>query len=337
MGFVVNYVRNLSAIAMGRPPTRPLLFSYYVTHRCPLACRHCSDGRGRPFKEDAVAELTTAEAKALIRILRRDGDTLDFTGGEPLLRADLEDLLTCARGVGFRTVLNTKGPHLPQRPQLMRLSDVLVLSIDSLDPDRLAALIGGDAAAAADTLASLAWVIENRSHYSAQIALSAVAMPDNLSDVRDVLRLAVRHKLGFQLSPQIVGTAVHPALRDNEEFRSLVDEAIAAKVAGAAVLGIGRYLRGIRDGSDYACHPLLMPTIRPDGTVNLPCLERPQEQLAIPPAGRYRDLLTPERIERTMMPGCRGQCRIFCHMALSLLQRHPLAALGELKDWRRSC
>ena len=334
MGFVANYVRNLARIAACGEPRRPLLFSYYVTHRCPLACRYCSDGQDRPFKEDAVDELPTGEAKKLIGLLRRDCDTLDITGGEPMLRPDLEDLLAQARKIGFRTVLNTKGVGLPERPDLMRLSDVLVLSVDSLDANRLAAIVGGSAATADGILAALRWAMENRLRHKTQLVLSVVAMPDNLDDVSDVLRLATRHKVGFQLSPQIVGTEIHPGLRGNERFRALLDEVIAAKAGGARVLGVGRYLRGVRDGRPYTCHPLLMPTIRPDGTVNLPCLERPQERVDLTGAGRYADVLTRDRVAQARASDCRGKCHIFCHMALSLLQRHPLAAMGELRAWR---
>ena len=153
-----------------------------------------------------------------------------------------------------------------------------------------------------------------------------------------MLRLAVRHNLGFQLSPQIIVTEVHPGLRGNERFRSLLDEVTAAKASGAGVLGIGRYLRGIRDCHPYTCHPLLMPTIRPDGAVNMPCLERPRERVDLKTAGSYDQALTRARVVLASTRDCRGKCHIFCHMALSLLQRHPLAALGELRAWRsQSC
>jgi hypothetical protein len=155
-----------------------------------------------------------------------------------------------------------------------------------------------------------------------------------LDDVSGVLRLAVRRGLGFHFSPQIVGTTVHPGLRDNGRLRSLVDEAIAAKASGAAVLGVMHYLRGIRDLRPYRCYPLLMPTIRPDGTVNLPCLEQPVERPSIAAAGGYGRVLARATKARQSVVDCRGKCHILCHMALSLLQRHPLAALGELRAWR---
>jgi pyrroloquinoline quinone biosynthesis protein E len=109
MNFAAAYLLNLAAVAMGRQPRRPLLFSYYVTHRCPLECRYCSDGEGHPFKESPVDELTTDQARRLIDVLARACDTLDVTGGEPMMRSDLESLLDHARRHGMRTVLNIQG------------------------------------------------------------------------------------------------------------------------------------------------------------------------------------------------------------------------------------
>ena len=80
MGFVGNYICNLANMALHREPVRPLLFSWYVTHRCDLACRYCCDGQGKPFKQDRATELTTAEACNLLRILRRATNVLDMTG-----------------------------------------------------------------------------------------------------------------------------------------------------------------------------------------------------------------------------------------------------------------
>lgn len=334
MGFVSNYIANLARLAVRQEPRRPLLFSYYVTHRCSLSCRYCSDGSGTPFKQDAVAELSTQAAKDLITRLRRSCDTLDITGGEPLLREDLEQLLAHAKAQGFRTVLNTKGIGLPQRPEIALLCDVLVLSVDSLDRATLADIIGAPEHVADSILQSLQWLLEDGQKLVPRAVVSVVAMPRNLAGIRDILRLCVRHSLGFQISPQIVGTSIHPDLRNNEAFGQLMREILQAKSRGANVLGVEPYLRGIADAHPYTCHPLLMPTIRPDGKVNLPCLERPAEQVDLTTLDCYDHALTRPRVALANSRRCRGQCQIFCHMALSLLQRHPLAALRELEAWR---
>lgn len=333
MGFAANYVRNLASVAAGRQPTRPLLFSYYITHRCALDCIYCCDGRGRPFREDPVEELSTREACALLSLLRRSADTVDFTGGEPLIREDLEAVLDHARSIGFRTVLNTKGIGLRDRPGILELVDVLVLSVDSLDRHKLGTLCGQSESAAMEILETLRWLTDGSSEVRPRLVLASVATPNNLPDVLDVLRLTESRRLGFQISPQIVGTTIHPRLRNNPDFTGLTDAVLAAKRRGAGVVGIPEYLRGIRDAAPFACHPMLMPTIRPNGALYHPCLEKAVTRVSIPDARGYEPALAAARARGPSAVACRNECHIFCHMALSLLQRHPLSALAELRAW----
>ena len=85
---------------------RPVVV-WTATRSCNLHCAHCpSDARRRPTS----GELSTAEARAMIADLARFGvKTLVFTGGNPLLRADLQELVACAAAVGLRPVLVTNG------------------------------------------------------------------------------------------------------------------------------------------------------------------------------------------------------------------------------------
>lgn len=334
MGFVTNYIRNLGRMWTGRHPIRPLLFSYYVTHRCNLGCRYCCDGDGKRFKEDPVPELDTAGVRRLLSILRPAGDTLDVTGGEPLVRDDLEEILAHARSLGFRTVLNTKGIGLPQRPELLRHTSVLVLSLDTLDSSCLAKLIGRPRDVAAEILAALDFSLAACRRTDTKLVLAAVATPENLAEVSQVLDFALDRGLGFQLSPEIVGTTVNPMLRDNGTYRELIDQTLAAKSSRRGILGVPEYLLGIRDFSKFRCHPLLMPVIRPDGRMYYACLEWKQAEINLLEVGGYFQALRAARQRFGEIPVCRDCCHIFCHMALSLLQSHPLSALGELKHWR---
>jgi len=336
MGFVRSYVRNLASVALGRQPLRPLLFSYYITHRCNLNCRYCCDGDGKRFKEDPVPELATADVKRLLGILRRAADTLDITGGEPLMRDDLEEILAEARRLGLRTVLNTKGLGLQRRPEIARLADTIVLSVDTLDAGALAALIGRPREQAEDVLAALDFLLQRRGDEGFKLVLSAVATPDNLDDVRRVLHFALEQGLGFHLSPEIVGTQVNPVLRGNVAYQALVAEVRGEKRRRRGVLGLDDYLCGITTFAPFACHPLLMPVIRPDGRMYYPCLESKQAEINVLETGDYFAALAQARKLRGEVPRCGACCHIFCHMALSMLQRHPLGALGELRHWSAS-
>jgi len=335
MGFLANYLRNLITISVGRQPKRPLLFSYYATHRCDLNCRYCCDGDGKRFKEDPVQELSTDDAKRLIDVLSLSADSLDITGGEPLLREDLGDLLAYARARGMRTILNTKGLGLPTRLDVLESTDVLVLSVDALNPERLAVLIGRPLAVAQDIIRDLHACIEYCSKSMRKLVLSTVATPNNLDDVEAVCSFAESHGLGFHVSPEIQGTSVHPELREHPAYHERIGSIRQRKAAGAAILGVPEYLAGIQSFSRFSCWPLLMPVIRPDGRLYYPCLESKEAEISLLDHPSYESALEEAIRSYGPVPACDDRCHIFCHMALSLLQRHPLSALRESQVWDR--
>ena len=66
-----------------------------VTSRCMYNCWHCSAKRFIKEKDDKSKELTTEELKLIIKSIQDLGvGIVGFTGGEPLLRSDIEDLIS---------------------------------------------------------------------------------------------------------------------------------------------------------------------------------------------------------------------------------------------------
>ncbi len=88
---------------------RPVVV-WNATKRCNLRCEHCyaaADVKGAP------GELTTAEGKALLDDLADFGvPVVLFSGGEPLVRQDLPELVSYASDRGLRPVLSTNGTLL---------------------------------------------------------------------------------------------------------------------------------------------------------------------------------------------------------------------------------
>ena len=65
-----------------------------VTSRCMYNCWHCSAKRFIKDKDDTSKEMTTNEVKKIIKNLQSLGvGIIGFTGGEPLLRKDLEEII----------------------------------------------------------------------------------------------------------------------------------------------------------------------------------------------------------------------------------------------------
>lgn len=96
----------------GTAPRPPLWLLAELTYRCPLHCVFCSN------PVDYVRhsrELGTATWKRVLAQARALGAVqLGFSGGEPLLRDDLEELVEHARGLGFYTNLITSGVGLTE-------------------------------------------------------------------------------------------------------------------------------------------------------------------------------------------------------------------------------
>ena len=88
----------------------PLWLLAELTYRCPLHCVFCSNPVDYARHDQ---ELDTASWKRVLAEARALGAVqLGFSGGEPLLREDLEELVAHARGLGFYTNLITSGVGL---------------------------------------------------------------------------------------------------------------------------------------------------------------------------------------------------------------------------------
>lgn len=108
------------------------IISWNTTNACNLYCAHCYRGSG----EEAAGELSTAEGMTLIDEIARAGfQIMIFSGGEPLLREDIFDLISHAREAGLRPVLGSNGTLLtPEVVERLKASGLMAagISLDSL-------------------------------------------------------------------------------------------------------------------------------------------------------------------------------------------------------------
>lgn len=115
------------------------LLAINLTRRCNLDCAHCYLD-AKTLRQGDDDELDTAEVKALlddVTSLGR-GTMVVLTGGEPLLRKDLEALIGHGTALGLPIVVGTNAMLLSeQRLRSLTAAGVLGLgiSLDSLDPD----------------------------------------------------------------------------------------------------------------------------------------------------------------------------------------------------------
>jgi MoaA/NifB/PqqE/SkfB family radical SAM enzyme len=130
-GKALSYAAR-SAFAGPVPP----FITIALTYRCPCRCVHC--GAGAP-KGDAADDLDTDEFKRVMDQAAKMGALqVTFTGGEPLLRDDLDELVRHGHGLGLLTRVNTSGLLLTQE-RAGRLRDAgltqCAVSIDDATAD----------------------------------------------------------------------------------------------------------------------------------------------------------------------------------------------------------
>lgn len=110
-----------------------MIVSWMTTNQCNLTCSHCYQDAG----DAKEAELTTQEGKELIDGIARAGfKIMIFSGGEPLMRPDIYELVSYASGKGLRPVFGTNG-MLITKEVAQKLKDAgamaMGISLDSLD------------------------------------------------------------------------------------------------------------------------------------------------------------------------------------------------------------
>ncbi|HJZ86170.1 MAG TPA: pyrroloquinoline quinone biosynthesis protein PqqE [Polyangia bacterium] len=164
---------------------RPFTLIAELTYRCPLRCPYCSN----PVDlERHAAELETALWQRVLGEAAELGVVqVHFTGGEPLVRDDLEELVRAARALDLYTNLITSGLPL-ERARLDELAkaglDHVQLSIQDVSAeasDRMAGLRSWDA-----KLKVAEWV----KAAGRALTINVVLQRENLDRVEQVVALA---------------------------------------------------------------------------------------------------------------------------------------------------
>ena len=128
------------------PFARPYVISWNLTYRCNLACEHCYlDAGGTPLvRTENFADRTELGTEECFRVI---DDIAAFapecvtilTGGEPLLRRDILEIVRRAAERGLWVVVGTNGVRITET-LAQRLAEAgargLSLSLDALDADR---------------------------------------------------------------------------------------------------------------------------------------------------------------------------------------------------------
>ena len=165
----------------------PLAVLAELTHRCPLQCPYCSN----PIDlERASREMSTEDwCRAMDQMADLGVLQIHFSGGEPCIRKDLEQLVDHATKVGLYANLITSGVMMT-RDRMLRLADLGLAHVQvSIQGARQGTSdrIGGFRNALPKKVETAAWVKEA----GLALTINAVMHRQNLAELPEIVDMAV--------------------------------------------------------------------------------------------------------------------------------------------------
>ena len=198
----------------------PFLAIWEVTQSCDLACKHCR-AAAQPIAHPD--ELTNAEGKALIdQIAAMHVPIFVFTGGDPLKRKDVFELIRYAADKGVQVALTPSATPLLTREAIFKLKEAglvrLGISLDGSTPE-IHDAFRGLPGAWARTIQAIEWANEA----GIPIQVHSTISRHNAQDLDDLCalfeRLAIVMWNVFFLVP--VGRGQLSDLLSGEEFEQV--------------------------------------------------------------------------------------------------------------------
>lgn len=172
---------------MTSAPQTPLALIAELTHRCPLRCVYCSNPLELTRRDRELPTETwtrVLQEAAAMGVLQAD-----FTGGEPLARPDLAEIIRAARAAGLYASLITSGMPLdePRLDKLVRAGlDHLQLSFQGARDESCTEFGGARPGTFAQKLRVARWVRQRRIGFT----LNFVIHRENLDQLDKMIALA---------------------------------------------------------------------------------------------------------------------------------------------------
>ena len=264
-----QYLLTFGSYAVGRPLCGPMLGTLAVTYRCNYNCKMCDIPlQKEKLEAEGRKEFSTDEMKELIKDFALLGTAgIGFTGGEPLLRQDIFELLSYTKESGMLTHLNTNGFFLDEA-NVKRLIganvDSLNISLDGATAQTHDAIRGHEGAFER-ALAAVKLVNAERKAQGSALRLKMVAVisPDNIDEVKDLLKLS--YVLGTDCIEFIPQQCFAASLQSDtfgysDDFLKRVDEVVAEllkfKAKGVPIENSPRHLKLFRRSFEAKPSPL---------------------------------------------------------------------------------
>lgn len=307
----------------------PVAVAWLITGRCNLDCCYC---KWKDLRRSE--ELDTAAAIDMIDQMKRAGVRLiSFTGGEPLVRADIGQIIRHVKDSGLVCKLNTNGMLVESRLDDLRRLDLLQISVDGPPAvqDRLRGEGTSEKAARAIKLARDAGI---------RVQLIACLTRDNVVRLDEVLDYGLELGVGlcFQLltPKELEDEAADESMPEKEQLIESLEYLVRLRKEkdprAAAIASkkseLDYYIDLLKNGSPGCQCTLVTATMMPDGRLIF--------------CGNAKNIESYDAVElgfaeafsRLTIPDCDG-CVCVGKLRLSKVYQFDLSVLKEMLGlWR---
>ena len=199
----------------------PVSVSWTLTHRCNHRCSYCN------IYNIKIQELTTKQILLIIDQLKELGtERIGFTGGEPLLRDDIGEIINYAHDKKIFTGIVSNGSFVQTKIEQIRRLDLLQLSLDGNKEVN-------DKQRYEGSFDDVIKAIKIAKKYGIKVWITYVLTKYNLSEVNYVVNLAKKYnaKIFFQpiVNYKSCGLIANNLLPDQQEYKDIIKKLIEIK------------------------------------------------------------------------------------------------------------
>lgn len=255
---------SLTLVRVALMGTRaPLFVSWNLTFRCNLRCAYCG-------VEDAIGpELDTdGVIRGLESLWKQGARWVTFSGGEPLTRSDIGEIVKAARSLGYSVFISTNGALIPRKEDVIRQVDHVTLSLDG--PREV-----HDAARGQGAFDQVMRAVEICRGIGVSTSFQCTLCKCNVDAVDDALELAETLGVPIMFQPATLrldsSSRPNPIAPDPDALRRAMELIARAAREGAPVLNSPEGLRHLSrwpNKADIWCGAgRLFCVVEPDGYV----------------------------------------------------------------------
>ena len=244
----------------------PLSVSWTLTNRCNKKCFYCN------LPNIASKELRTKQIFSIIDELAELGtQRIGFTGGEPLIRNDVKEIIDHSHNKGIFTGMISNSSLVKKKINKIKNLDLLQLSLDG--PEKI-----NDKQRYKGSYKDVVSAIKTAKGKIPKIWLTCVLTKNNLDSIDFILDLAKQYNLRVFFQPVVdyknCGLQAKNLFPDEGKFKEVIKELIRLKKTNKHIGNSGIGLKYLHNWSTYKklnCYAgKLFAHIYPNGDI-FPC------------------------------------------------------------------